>query len=110
MEGICERSVAHRRQPIELPLSPAIHDGHVLAVDMPGVLEALAKSAQTVDDIRVRRSRAEEPDNRHRGLLRDRRAWPLHGRAAEQCDELAPFQLIEVRRCHSEGPQHTRGR
>src|SRR5262249_51808748 len=30
--------------------------------------------------------------------------------AAEQCDELAPLQLIDVRRCHSEGPQHTRGR
>jgi hypothetical protein len=33
-----------------------------------------------------------EPDHRHRRLLRARRHWP-HRRAAKQCHELAPFPL-----------------
>ena len=34
-----------RRQPIELILGPAVFDRHVLALDIAGVLQALAKSA-----------------------------------------------------------------
>jgi hypothetical protein len=37
---------------------------------------------------------SEEPDRRHR-LLRARRERPRH-RTAEQRDEFAPFQLIEL--------------
>src|SRR5262249_55207228 len=37
-----------RRQPLELPLSPAIFDRHVLALDIAAVLEALAECAHTV--------------------------------------------------------------
>src|SRR5262249_28077086 len=37
------------------------------------------------------RPAAKEPDHRHRRLLRARRERPRHRRAAEQCDELAPF-------------------
>ena len=37
-----------RRQPIELILGPAVFDRHVLALDIAGVLQALAKCAQTV--------------------------------------------------------------
>src|SRR4029450_11528100 len=38
---------------------------------------------------------AEISDHRHRRLLRARRERPRHRCAAEQRDELAPFQLIE---------------
>ena len=41
-----------RRQPIELILGPAVFDRHVLALDIAGLLQALAECAQTV---RVRR-------------------------------------------------------
>ena len=37
-----------RRQSIELILGPAVFDRHVLALDIAGVLQALAKCAQTV--------------------------------------------------------------
>ena len=36
------------RQPIQLILGPAIYSGDVLALDIAGVFEALAKSAQTI--------------------------------------------------------------
>ena len=39
-----------RRQPIELILGPAVFDRDVLALDIAGVFEALAKCAQTVRD------------------------------------------------------------
>ena len=37
-----------RRQPIDLILGPAVFDRHVLALDIAGVLQALAKCAQTL--------------------------------------------------------------
>jgi len=37
-----------RRQPIELTLPPAVFDRYGLALDIAGVFEALAKSAQAV--------------------------------------------------------------
>ena len=64
-----------RRQSIQLILGPAVFDRHVLALDIAGVLQALAKSAQTVRE-RVRRCGVEEPDHRHRRLLRARRERP----------------------------------
>jgi hypothetical protein len=42
------------------------------------------------------RSAAEKPDYRHRSLLRARRKRPRHRGAAEQYNELAPFQLTEL--------------
>src|SRR5262249_36677908 len=77
------------RQPLELTLSPAIFDRHVLALDIAGVLEALAECAHTVRK-RVRRCTAEEPDHRHCRLLRACRPRPRNRRAEEQRDELAP--------------------
>ena len=48
-------------------------------------------TAQRLSLILVRRtSDAEEPDHRHRRLLRARREWPRDSRAPEQRDELAP--------------------
>src|SRR2546422_10606210 len=38
----------------------------------------------------------EEPTHRHRALLRARRQRPRRRRSAEQRDELATFQLIEL--------------
>jgi hypothetical protein len=39
---------------------------------------------------------SEESDHRHRRLLRACRERPRSSRAAEQADELATFQLIEL--------------
>jgi hypothetical protein len=39
---------------------------------------------------------AEKPDHRHRRLLRARRERPRRRRSAQQRDELAAFQLIEL--------------
>ncbi len=57
------------RQPIDLIVGPAVFDRHVLALDIAGLLEALAKCAQTIREP-VRRSAVEKPDHRHRRLLR----------------------------------------
>src|SRR5262245_51493786 len=81
------------RQPIELILGPAVFDRHVLALDIAGVFEPLAKSAQTIHQ-RVRRPAVEHPDHRHCGLLRTRRERPGDCCAAEQRDELAPLHSI----------------
>jgi hypothetical protein len=75
-----------------LILSEAVHYRHVLALDVAGVFEALAKSTQPVRN-RVRQLRSEEPDRRHR-LLRARRERPRHRCAAEQRDERAPLHSI----------------
>jgi hypothetical protein len=63
------------RKSIDLILGPAVYDRHVLALDIAGVLQALAKCAQSVR-VGVRQCGVEEPDNRHRRLLRARREWP----------------------------------
>ena len=86
-----------RRQPIELTLGPAVFNRHVLALDVACLLQALAECAQT---IRVRRQAmwVEEPDHRHRRLLRPRRERPRRRRAAEQRDELAPRLTRSPRR------------
>ena len=56
---------------------------NVLALDIAGIFETLAKSEQTVR-VRVTRRGIEQPDHRHRGLLRARRAaaTPARRRAA----------------------------
>src|SRR5262249_5632660 len=72
------------RQPLELTLSPAIFDRHVLALDIAGVLDALAECAHTVRK-RVRRCTTHKPDLRHGRLLCKRRERPRRRyRAAEQ--------------------------
>jgi hypothetical protein len=44
----------------------------------------------------VRRSAIQETDHRHHRLLRARRRWPGDGSAAQERDELASSQLIEL--------------
>jgi hypothetical protein len=77
-----------------LILGEAVRDRDVLALDIAGIFEALAECAQQVPD-RFGRLVVEKPDHRHRGLLRARRERP-RSHAAEQRDELAPFQMIEL--------------
>src|SRR5262249_532465 len=79
------------RQSIHLILGPAVYNRQVLALDKPGVFEALAESAQALRD-RVRCG-VEEPNDWHHRLLRARRERPCSHRATEQRDELAAFQL-----------------
>jgi len=59
-----------------------------IAAYIAGVFEALAKCPQAVRN-RVRRSTVEEPNYRHRLLLRPRCERPRGRRAGEQRDELA---------------------
>ena len=58
-----------RRQPIDLIFGPAVMDRYVLALDIAGLFQALAKCAQTVRQ-RVRGPAVKESDHRHRRLLR----------------------------------------
>src|SRR5262249_2416391 len=84
-------------EPVEAPFRQAILDGNVLALDVAGFTNALSECGQKACTIGKERPRsAEEPDHRHRGLLRARRKRPRGRRAAEQRYELAPFQLIEL--------------
>jgi hypothetical protein len=75
-------------------LGPAVVDRYVLALDIAGFFEALAKSAQPLGN-RFGRSDLEKSDHRHRRLLRARRERPRGHRAAEKGDELAALQSIE---------------
>jgi hypothetical protein len=58
-----------RGQPIELTLRPAVLDRYVLAFNIAGVFEALAKCAQTLRK-RVGRRGVKITYHRHRQLLR----------------------------------------
>src|SRR5262249_56307848 len=77
----------------ELTLGQGGYDRHVPALDIAGVFEALTKCAQTAREC-VRRGGGEEPDRRHRRLLRAGRERPRRSCAAEQRDELAAFHSI----------------
>src|SRR5262249_25688703 len=80
------------RQPMVLALRPAIFDCDVLALHEAGLFQALAERGYSVRK-RARRRCIEEPDHRHRRLLRARRERP-RSRAPEQRDELAPVHSI----------------
>src|SRR5213083_1904346 len=84
-------------QSVVLVLRPAILDRHILALDVADFTNALPECGQKACTISRRRA-AEEPDHRHRRLLRARGERPRRGRAAEQRDETAPFQWIELHR------------
>src|SRR5262249_28048058 len=77
-----------RRQSIDLIFGPTVLDRHVLALDIAGVLQALAKSAKRLRES-LGRLHVEESDHRRRLLLRARRERPRGRSAAEQCDEVA---------------------
>src|SRR6476646_9767820 len=80
------------RQSIVLTFRPTIVEGDVLTLDKASFIETLAddRNEGRVDG---GRTGAEQPDHRHRRLLRPRRQRPCHRRATEQ-DELAPPHSI----------------
>src|SRR5262245_31657200 len=76
-------------QSVDLVPRPALRNRHILALDVAGFTKALAECGQiscTID----RRRAAEEPNHRHRRLLRVRRERPSGYTAAEKCDEVPP--------------------
>src|SRR5262245_23575294 len=75
-------------QSIILILRPAILDRHILAFDVPAFADALPECGHKTCSVGGRRA-AEEPDHRHRRLLRARRERPRGRRAADERDELA---------------------
>ena len=93
-----------RRQPIVLTLSPAIFHRHVLPFGVPAILQSLMECCECIGGL-ARRSAAEKPDHRDRRLLRVRRERPRRSRAAEQRDELAPPQPIEMHPLPLQGRQ-----
>ena len=76
------------RQAIEAILRPAIDDGHVFTFGKSELFQALAECAETARH-GIRRSAVEEPDYRHRRLLRARSKGPRDRRTAEKRDEFA---------------------
>src|SRR5262249_3492706 len=75
-----------------LILRPAILDRDMLALDEGGSTKAWAECGQ-IPSTSDRRRPAEEPDPRHRRLLRPRPERPRHCRATEERDELASFHV-----------------
>src|SRR5215472_908648 len=90
--GLTRAVCGERGQPIQLALGPAVFDRDVLALRVAGILEPLAKRPQTIA-IAVRRLAVEEPDHRHRGLLRPRRERP-RGRCAENSEQCAALHSM----------------
>src|SRR5438034_10557265 len=89
-----------RRQPIVSALRPAVLDRNVLTLDEAGFLQSLAECAQAPFHDGFRRCGAEEPDHRHRRLLRPCRERPRGCGAAEQRNEFAaPHSITSSARC-----------
>ena len=82
-----------RPQPVRLILRIAVFDRNVLARHISGFAQAAAKAFHQVRALAGRKA-VQEPDHRHRRLLRARRERPRRPRAAEQRDELAAFHSI----------------
>src|SRR6202011_776499 len=72
------------RQPIRLIVGPAVFDGDVLTLDEARFLQSLAECTHAIS---TERCRVEEPDHRHRRLLRARTERPRRG-AAEKANEV----------------------
>jgi hypothetical protein len=81
-----------QRQPLVLPLRPAVFDRDALALDMTDFLQALAERGHHVR-VRLGRRAAQESDHRHRRLLRAHGERPADRCAAEKCDEFAPLHV-----------------
>src|SRR5262249_35026994 len=76
-------------KPIDFIFGVSVDNRDILTLDIAGLFQTLAKSAQAFRDS-VRRSRIEETNHRYRRGLRVGCRWPCNRRAAEQHDELAP--------------------
>src|SRR5262245_34164301 len=69
-----------------------VFDRHIAAVDITGFTQAATERGREIGPV-ILTERVQEPDHRHRRLLRARRERPSH-RAAEQRDELASLHSI----------------
>ena len=85
-----------RRKLIILVVGPAAFNRDIPALNIPGVLQPLAKSAHWLH-IRLGRLELRKSDKWNRRLLRVRREWPRCGRAAEQSDEFAPSHVVPLK-------------
>src|SRR5262249_42443315 len=81
------------RQPIILIFRPAVFNRHVLTLDITSFLQALKKRDSEVLVVIISGLSAEEPDHRHRHLLRPRGHRPRR-RASQPCYECPPFHSI----------------
>src|SRR5262249_20677480 len=82
-----------RRQAIVTAFSPTVLNREVLAVDQARFTQALPERSHAIG-VGLRRAGTEEPNHRHRRLLRARRERPCDHRAAKQRDEFAPLHSI----------------
>src|SRR5215472_8696887 len=88
------------RQAIKSAFRPAIFNRYVLALDVTGVCKAPPKRGYKGGPLGSGGG-VNEPDHRHRGLLRARRERP-RGRAPEQRDErAAPHSITSSARANA---------
>src|SRR5262245_33532797 len=89
---------------ILLSLHPARFDRHILALDVARFIQALPEGDHPRSRFGFRQSSADDPDHRHRRLLRSRRQRPRR-RAAEQRDERAALHSMtsSARCCKNHG-------
>jgi len=66
-----------------LTFRPAVFDADIAVLDVTGLSQTLAERGNDMSECHGR-SAVEEPDHRHRRLLRARRERPHCGRAAER--------------------------
>src|SRR5262249_24369274 len=95
-------------QSVILTVGPTEGDLNVLAFDIARVPQSQPK-CHLVRSRFARRPAAEEPDHRHRRLLRARRERPRGRRAAEQRDELAAVHSITSSARAKRSPRSARG-
>src|SRR5262249_13498523 len=76
------------RQAIGVVMRPPEFDGQVLPLVVAAPAQSFAETPPSIGE-RLRRAELEQPDSRHRHLLRARREWPRCCRAAEERHELA---------------------
>jgi hypothetical protein len=80
-----------------------VFDRHIAAVDITGFTQAATERGREIGPV-ILTERVQEPDNRHRPLLRARRKRPRRRRAAEEGDELAtPHSITSSARASSVG-------
>ena len=84
----------HAWKPIKIPVCPAVFDGHVLALSIAVLAQALAKRGDKGAS-RTGRPAVQEADHRHRLLLRTGAERPTRS-AAEQRNEGAPLHIVPV--------------
>src|SRR5262249_20695865 len=77
------KSAASSGSRSKLVLGPAVHNRDVLSFDKAGILQATVKCPQAVRE-HLRRGAVEEPNHRHRRLLRVRRERPCGGCTADE--------------------------